>query len=192
MRLYGLDIKEVGEGEESMVRRLFPARYARAERIIKREDRLACIAAGALIHAVLGVEESGLSRTPEGKPYIEGGPGFCVSHSGGRCVLAVGQGRIGVDIEKLDEDNLLAAPAALTQEELEWIKASPLERFHILWTRKESIYKAVGGYTDPKQIPSLDGRLPTGLFVESTIIEGFAISLCSDTERPGPINILGI
>lgn len=182
----------VSEEDLSAVRTRFPLRYSRAMRCVKAEDGLCVIAAGVLLWRVLGVEdESVIQINAEGRPHIEGGPEFSLSHSGGRCVLAVDGGPVGVDIEKLDESSLIAAPAALTEEELLWIAPSPLERFHLLWTRKESVYKAVGGYKDPKEIPSLDGRLPEGLFVKSALLEGFALSVCAVKEIGSlePINI---
>ena len=182
MRLLYYDAEDVTYDELRLVSRRFPLRYNRASRIVNRADRLCVIAAGVLICKVLGVDESGLKLTPDGKPYICGGPEFSISHSGGRCVLAVGEGRIGVDIERLDESSLIAAEAALTREELCWIAPDPLTRFHLLWTRKESIFKAVGGFEDPKQIPALEGSVPSGLFVKSALLSGYALSVCSTRE----------
>lgn len=186
MKLFVLDAENVSEEDISLVRARFPRRYERAMRLVKNEDRLASIAAGALLWRVLGADESMIITAAEGRPYLAEGPEFSLSHSRGRCVLAVSDTRIGVDIEWMDESDLIAAGAALTEAELEWIAPDPLERFHILWTRKESIYKAVGGFEDPRDIEALDGRLPAELIIKSTVAEGFALSVCSqagDTEQ---------
>lgn len=191
MRLLYYDAEDVTDDDADFVRERFPFRYKRAARLAKQTDRLCVIAAGVLLYRALGVDESRLELAPGGKPYICGGPEFSISHSGGRCVLAVGEGRIGVDIERLDESNLIAAEAALTREELLWTAAEPLARFHLLWTRKESIFKAVGGFEDPKQIPALEGSLPSGLFVKSTLLSGYALSVCS-AERLDDIDPISI
>ncbi|MGI9627491.1 MAG: 4'-phosphopantetheinyl transferase family protein [Longimicrobiales bacterium] len=86
-----------------------------------------------------------------GKPHLEGGPAFNMSHSGDRMLLGVtATGRLGVDIEEHrpvremedlaekkfapDEAALLLATPAAEQEEL----------FFRIWTRKEAYLKALG------------------------------------------------
>lgn len=187
MELYLLEAAEITPEEIKLVRRCFPRRYERARRMAKPEDARCVLGSGVLLYRVLQLRDEALLQvSPEGRPWLPGGPAFSLSHSGGRCVLAVGKGRVGVDLELLDPENLIAAPAALTPEELEWIRPAPLERFHVLWTRKESLYKAIGGFSDPKEIPALDGRLPEGLFVKSILKDGWALGLCSE-EEPGSI-----
>ena len=192
MKLFLLDTAFVSEEDAAIVKKLFPKRYERAQRMASPQERLSLIAAGVLLGGVLGLCGHDLLFTPQGRPYAPGRPAFSISHSGGRCVLAVGKGRLGVDIEKLDEGNLLAAPAALTAAELEWISHCPNERFHLLWTRKESVFKAAGGFSDPKDIEAPEGARPFGLNLKSVLFEGFALSVCSDEEiksiEPEPIN----
>lgn len=180
MKLLRLDIRDMTEQDVRLVRERFPERWKRASRLAKREDQFELIAAGALLYYALGADESEIRTDAHGRPFISDGPYFSLSHSGGHCVLALSGMRIGVDTEKLDGSNLIAAEASLTAEELEWIKPEPLERFHLLWTRKESIFKAVGGFDDPKRIPALEGRAPYGFSIGSTIAEGFALSVCSE------------
>ena len=188
MELYRLDAADLDAAECRFLQARFPRRWARAARCLRLEDRRSILAAGALLHRVLGLEdEAQLCLDPAGRPFLPGGPSFSLSHSGGRCVLALGRGRLGVDLERLEPDNLPAAEAALRPEELVWIRPAPLERFHILWTRKESLYKALGGYEDPKQIPALGPPWPEGLFVKSTVRAGFALSLCGE-EDPGELS----
>lgn len=183
MRLFMLDAQRLSEADIRLVRTGFPKRYERAARCLRTEDRLACLAAGLLLRVGLGVsEERQLRFSPAGRPWLPGGPEFSLSHSGGRCVLAVSERRVGVDLERLDESNLIAAPAALTERELAWIEPAPLERFHLLWTRKESVYKALGGFTDPKQIEVPAEQAPAGFFLKSRILDGFALSVCAEEE----------
>ena len=179
MKLYLLETADITQEDIAAVETRFPMRCNRARRFANPADGLAVIGSSVLLFRVLGIDdENAVLFTCEGKPYLDKGPCFGLSHSAGRCVLAVSEENIGVDIEKLDKSNLIASPAALTEEELAWISPSPLERFHILWTRKESIYKAVGGFDDPKQISALEDRLQNGLRVKSILLDGYALSVC--------------
>ena len=186
MKLYLLDISELTEEDIRMVRRFFPRRAGRADRFVFEKDRLSAIGAGVLLRCVLKIDERAIETEASGRPRIPGGPGFSLSHSGGRCLLAVGRGSIGADIERLDESNLAAAESVTTKKELEWMRENALERFHVLWTRKESVYKAVGGYDDPRDIPALEEDIPKGFHIKSIVSEGFALSVCSQ-EEPGEL-----
>jgi 4'-phosphopantetheinyl transferase len=88
----------------------------------------------------------------QGKPYVEGGPHFNVSHSGGVALLAFCAGaEVGIDVEELRELTDAAAiarrwfPAADLER---WTAAAPQDRQRIFfecWTRMEAIGKANGG-----------------------------------------------
>ena len=88
--------------------------------------------------------EAELRLGPYGKPYRPGRPAFSLSHSGEWCVLAKGDGEIGVDIEGMDRRGLHVAARVLSPEELRWMSDDPLPRFYTLWTWKESVMKATG------------------------------------------------
>ena len=189
MRLYWIGADAVEENDISYIRARFPLRAERAERYVKREDRLSAYAGGLLLDRVLGADESRIAIRADGKPLIENGPFFSLSHSGGRCVLAANDAPVGVDIELMDEGNLIAARGALTRAELEWISPEPLTRFHLLWTRKESLFKALGGADDPVKIEALSDR-HGGWKLKSIIWEGFAVSVCA--KEPGEITFENI
>lgn len=106
-----------------------------------------------------------LEAGPFGKPRVRtprGAPGFSVSHSGNRSLLAVAHhGEVGVDLEALgaapDAEEL--APLALSPAELAELRAldTPCEReFYFLarWTAKEALLKAIGAglQLDPASI----------------------------------------
>ena len=187
MKLFSIRSADITQEDRDLVRSCFPGRFAKAERLLRQEDRLTAVGAGVLLHEVLGItDERLIQKTEEGKPYLAGGPQFSLSHSVDRCILAVSKKRIGADIEKMDGGNLLAAEASLTPRERKWTEASPLNRFHILWTRKESVSKAVGGFSDPREAEVLEERRPDGLYLASAIWEGFALSVCAD-EKPGSL-----
>ena len=179
MELYWIGTDSISQSDVESVRRLFPTRYARALRCVNRRDGLQIIAAGVLLNKTLGLDESMIRLEPNGRPFVPGGPFISISHSFERCVLAHSEEPVGVDIEKLDAGNLDIADTVMTVPELEWLSSSPLERFHILWTRKESVYKAIGGVFEPKSIDSLNYGAHDTLTLNSVIWDGYAVSVCS-------------
>jgi len=82
-----------------------------------------------------------------GKPYLDDGPYFNISHSGNRvaCILS-NNGPIGIDLEKISDQPI---PEYKEQfSDCEWndiLNApAPLAMFYHYWTAKESILKADG------------------------------------------------
>ena len=100
------------------------------------------------------------------KPHIKNATGnkhyYNMSHSGDWILIAVSNSAIGADTEFINQaysykdvlqDNF-------SSEEIAYIsQASSIERFFMLWTRKEALTKATGKGLDEdlKQIPCLDG-----------------------------------
>ena len=177
MRICLLNINEITDHEA--VRERLPLRYERAMKYRSEEDRLRCIGAGLLLIRELGIEkESEILHTPDGKPFLSDGPAFSLSHSGLSCVLAIGEGRVGVDIERMDEANLAALEAAADDAEQVWIREGDrLRRFHALWTRKEALAKAVGTghFRNPREIDlrKYDSRCFSTFFREAYCISAY-------------------
>ena len=77
-------------------------RQEKAEKYINEKDRLLSLGAGYLLKKYLPDGE--IKYTSSGKPYLENGPRFNISHSGEFAVLAIHHTReVGVDIERIDE-----------------------------------------------------------------------------------------
>ena len=85
-----------------------------------------------------------------GKPYVEGGPQFNVSHSGAYSLVALAQDRsIGVDVERMRpriEDEALSAYFSRPEEQALRVRAGRdrVTAFYSCWTRKEAYLKARG------------------------------------------------
>ena len=84
---------------------------------------------------------------------------------------------IGIDIEIVKERNLKVAEKVFTPLELEWMKEDTLRRFHILWTRKESVMKAMGrGFKMPfksfEVITSKSDGKEADEIAEEIVVEG--------------------
>lgn len=107
--------------------------------------------------AFLMLEESlksyGLAECPEfsygtfGKPYFMEYPGihFSISHCSRGIACAVSDSPVGIDIERIQYDDL-TAQKVLNADEYRKTKVSdnPAEIFTELWTKKESLLKLAG------------------------------------------------
>ena len=70
MKIYGAHIQMIEHIPLGYWMDRMPARYARSQKYLRREDRLRCLGAGFLIHRVLGIEEKKLQYGEYGKPYM--------------------------------------------------------------------------------------------------------------------------
>jgi 4'-phosphopantetheinyl transferase len=88
-----------------------------------------------------------LQVTSYGRPFLENGPEFNISHSGNRvvCILST-QGRVGIDLEETVSLDYSEFQAQFTTKEWATItrEAAPLPVFYHYWTAKESLIKADG------------------------------------------------
>ena len=188
--IYRLSTDEIKRIDKTGLEKVLPERMKRAERFRHENDRLLCIGGGYLIWNYLGLKDEVELKTNEyGKPYAKGYPDFSISHSGEMVVFVKcdehsesGESKstgavIGIDIEIVKERNLKVAEKVFTPLELEWMKEDTLRRFHILWTRKESVMKAMGrGFKMPFKsfeviASKLDGKEADEI-AEEIVVEG--------------------
>lgn len=81
------------------------------------------------------------------RPFLACGIDFNIAHSGSYVVCAIaGDCRVGIDIEKMQKQDLDPFNYTLNPAELESILASatPYELFYHTWTKKEAVAKADG------------------------------------------------
>ena len=191
MPVYAISAETVRQLDWEFLFRFMPERMKRAERYRFEKDRLLCIGGGFLMRHVVGIrDESEISYGQYGKPFAPGYPAFNLSHSSDWCILVKGESEIGVDIQKIDENSLTAAPTVYTPQELTWMNRDPLERFYQLWTWKESLSKAVGMgmVLEPKTFDVLPfaENMPVFLngqswYAASGSIFGYRFSVCSSS-----------
>lgn len=83
-----------------------------------------------------------------GKPYIEGqNIFFNISHTRSINAIAFSDNKVGVDIEKRNENSLKIAKRFFTKEEYEFIKNKsndPIQASVEVWAKKESFLKCLG------------------------------------------------
>ena len=96
-----------------------------------------------------------------GKPYIEGGPYFSISHCKTAIAVAIDDRPIGIDIEAIRHANEDLIERVMSEKEKSQIinQKSSIESacaFTRLWTQKEAIVKAEGtGITSFEQLQEI-------------------------------------
>ncbi len=183
IKLYLADIRQLEGKEEQCMELLTQQRREKASAITQPKPRLHSIAAGLLLRKVLGMNgEDKLSIGPYGKPEMISGQAVSLAHGGNYAVLALGKGRVGVDIEPVPELIPRLPSFVFTEKELEWLESHPGPvDFVLLWTRLESALKADGrGFEGcEREFCVLDGG---PWFISSLEYDGHVLSCAADME----------
>jgi len=162
-------------------------RREKAEKFINEKDQLLSLGAGYLLRRYLPKGE--IKITDSGKPYLEDGPFFNISHSDEYVVLAVHPSRdVGVDIERINEKRLDGIQYVLLEEEKNVIDINDLFR---IWSNKESIIKCLStGLKDIKKVKGLplegEGQ---DYYTKSMIYDGYSLSVTLKGNEPFDIKI---
>ena len=107
-------------------------------------------AAHALLNRILReqyqISQPELIIGPHGKPYLENGPHFSISHSRRMVAVAIGDRNMGLDIEVIRRFHQLVPQRIMSRTEYQWFcRRGELKRdFFALWTLKESYFKYLG------------------------------------------------
>ena len=143
-----------GLDEAQVLRLLPPERREKALRCRRQEDRLRSAAAGLLLARY--ARQLGFDRFPAlredvyGKPYFPDAPQaqFSLSHSGGYAALATSSLPVGVDIQEIRLERVMAAVRFLTEPEQAQLTALPpangVPGVFRRWTLTESYGKRTG------------------------------------------------
>ncbi len=168
-----------------------PSRKEKAERFVNEKDQLLSLGAGYLMKKYL--PEGEIKKTESGKPYLENGPFFNVSHSGEYIIFASHPSRdIGVDIERIDEKKQEGVQYALDEKEK---NISDLSTLFQIWSNKESLIKcSSNGLKDIKSVQGLPlegNRNIKGedYYTKSEIYNGYSLSVTLKGNEPFNINI---
>lgn len=152
--------------------------------------KLCHLGSGLLYRHVLGDNyEEYIKYNEHGKPYVENGPRFNVSHSKDFAILYVAENECGIDIEKIDSKKIILSPKIFSENELAWINCEAENNFFYGWTRKESIAKTIGaGFTYPfKDIPIIDENcriFETEIFTKTFYYKNHVISVSQAYKKP--------
>ncbi len=145
IELYIADISKLNI--DSALARVSEYRRQKTLRLRDYESKRQSLGAELLLYRAMNAGKPfTYSLGENGKPQLDDGRCFSLSHSGSYAVCAVSDCDIGVDIELPHKDSLRLARRFFTGSEYERIAASdnPDELFCQLWTIKESFIKATG------------------------------------------------
>ena len=107
--------------------------------------RFCCLKSWLMLSA-LHIGEMEFLYNEHGKPYIEGGPFFSISHCKEAIAVALDDQPIGIDVESIRRFDPELITRTMNDSEQTLIAASetPERTFTRLWTQKEAILKADG------------------------------------------------
>ncbi|WP_114938156.1 4'-phosphopantetheinyl transferase family protein [Mucilaginibacter endophyticus] len=162
---------------------LLPDEITRAGRYYQEKDRQRFIVSRAALRIILGKylvqkpENIRFEIGPNKKPFVKtSGPiiNYNISHSDEWVTIAISKTKVGIDTEKIDRSFAYKEILAdnFSTDEIRFInQPEPMEKFVLLWTRKEATTKLTSQGLDEriKNIPSLDGdHLTSSDIVNST------------------------
>ena len=129
--------------KDDLLRFLPENRVTRIQKALKREKALQLYTSALLTGYVLnsyGKSLRDVMYDDMGKPYIEDGVNFNISHSAGGVIVAVGAGKVGADVQLKTGVSEAAARLFLGNDpDLELA-----EDIAYLWCRKEAFLKCLG------------------------------------------------
>ena len=127
-------------------------------------------------------------RTKNGKPYVENGPHFSVTHTQNRLYIAFSDAEIGLDAEHLLRA-VRYAPIVKKFSPTEQAEITDTTKFLQNWIIKESAVKYLGGTiaTNLKQLDYTSGRLtynqqPFPAKITLLQHEDFILSVCGNED----------
>ncbi len=152
------------------------------------------VALRQLVGTYMGVAAEAVQfrEGPRGKPRVEGGLEFNLSHSGDLALVGIARAPVGVDIERIAPRKALMNIAAryFHTDETAWLESrgegERLREFYRLWTMKEAFLKATGtglaGGLDRKTDPATIAGFscadvdPDPDYAAAVVIEGTRVS----------------
>jgi 4'-phosphopantetheinyl transferase len=146
--IYAINIHSLEKDKARLAVLLDEERREKLNAIRQEEDALRSLAGGLLMRRAAGGKP--VRYTEKGKPFVEGGPFFSVSHSGDYAAAVVcPNAPVGIDIENTEDmrgGNFFSlAKRAFHPEELAYFAENPERgRFYEIWTQKEAFVKMRG------------------------------------------------
>lgn len=193
VELYAANIQQIAPSAESLICLLDEDRQARVRAFGGSNEALRRLAAGLLLYRVFGdgTRDTLFERGRRGKPSLPNGKPFNLSHAGDYAVLAVSNGNVGVDLERIrpiDWANISARFFHPEERAFLAQSSNPKAAFFWIWTLKESYLKAEGlGFSISPASFSILPQDDLGaiiniqtdyLFRRFDAFEGYCLSLC--------------
>lgn len=189
---------------DKLVELVYLERKKAVLRLKNKKAAIMSLATGLLLQEIVEKEcgipacELKVSTNDNGKPYIDGCPDFHfnISHSDSRVVMAYGDCKLGIDVEKLKENDIAVAKRCFAKEEYEYIigdisldrDTKPEHRFCKIWTMKEAYLKYKGtGISVPLNsftVNPIEGNVSgEDVSIFSKIMEEYMISICTSAKE---------
>ena len=153
---------------EAEVQRMLPLvseqRREQALRYKHLFGQFCCLKSWLMLYDLVGIpgyRDTKWKYNEHGKPFIEGGPYFSISHCKEGIAVAIDDTPIGIDIEAIRHANDDLVERVMNEKEKSQITnhKSPIESARVftrLWTQKEAIVKAEGvGIQSFEQLQSI-------------------------------------
>lgn len=187
-----------------LVELVYPNRKNAVLRLKNKKAAIMSLATGLLLQDIaekecgISAKELKISTNDNGKPYIDGYGDFHfnISHSDSMLVIAYGDCELGIDVEKLKENDITVAKRCFTKEEYEYIigdisldcHTKPQDRFCKIWTMKEAYLKYKGtGISVPLNsfaVNPTEGKVSgEEVSIFSTIMGEYMISICTSSKE---------
>ena len=166
--------------------------YGYAEKIVgdgsKESEAARVLLAHALKKCNIDASKLQINTDENGKPYFDGRSDidFNISHSCGFvvCALSVGEGRVGVDVEREKSAISIERQVKIAERffsENEKKALADGESFVSLWTKREAYLKMTGdGFAR-----GIGEEIPENASFATFVADGFVVNLC--TEMPTEI-----
>ena len=127
-----------------------------------------------------------------GKPALQDGPEFSLSHSGERVLCALSDQTVGADLQQLKPYNPALARRFFSKAETAWLEElrERDQAFSLLWSLKESYVKLLGSGIAGVHLDSFTvcidqeghAQIPSsGVKLWYTVTDGYVMTFCSDT-----------
>lgn len=134
-----------------------------------------------------------------GKPYINNGSEFNISHSGDTVIVAFGEKPIGIDIEQIKPIDIKSVSHFFHPIEINFINNAfdCTEAFYKVWTRKEAYLKAKGvgmieNLNRTNCLPHIISDETQWKLETLNMLEGYQISICIPEEVNVPMKIADV
>ena len=189
--LYILNTKLVLDKYDFVLSFVDTSRKEKALKYLNKKDQLLSLGGSYLLKRYL--PKGNIKESINGKPYLEDGPYFNISHSGEYVVLAIHPSRdVGVDIQQINVDKIKTIEYVLNESEKD---INDPETLFKIWSNKESLIKCMS--SSLKDIRAINGLplngkrafLNNSYYSISEIYDGYSLSITLKGESPFKTNI---
>ena len=155
---------DMNQCTEQEVQRMLPlVSEQRRQQALKYKHtfgQFCCLKSWLMLYELMDERMKGLmdewSYNEHGKPFLEGGPYFSISHCKTAIAVAIDDQPIGIDIESIRQADEDLIERVMNEQERLAISELGMREFTRLWTQKEAILKREGtGIQSFEQLQSI-------------------------------------